>query len=1206
MNIIQQPDSLSLSQNLKEFLIASDSQVSFVLRQGETELLSQRYDPPAKGYITINLRDVIHGRLTYQLKDSGSIYQQTSLVSNFTAIIDSTEVTFRVVRSGVDRLATSAINFLTQNFLTWQPNSKPVTYYSPEFLTYYAVVSCTIKLRAYFTSESGEVINQKDCNIADLAEGNAYTIPMQYANVVGLLNNEFPAYYDVWTENTDGKRLSYIQRYYATNMFSEQEQWILFENSLGGLDTFRAYGSTNFTGEHTHNIAETDELSVEYRVDTERKFKKNTGYLNKEERQWLLDFFPSKGKYIYTGTYIRPIVVTESNVEYTDRELPSNYAFTYKYADAHPLLNIPRIDSPADILQIKVPDVGSFTIPPRLAEFSPLPLSEGALFPVQNPYSEEWGTTTASAIGNFIISLLTVNGEGGGVGHKHPNIDLLNLLSFVKEYILVGGRKVKAAYADETGVARALETEDFAKGTRGASVYRDDDDNWHFESDYGHFRRKFTTEEIEVQKTSHIGGKVMQTAARMICIRVEEYSDFYRCFYQRKDPDGRTIYNQWKIKDQGLVETFNLQDPADEKTGSHFYWRLVTGISDDNADSSEGYIDLSKTLCAVDSDAPLSGDEIVQLGYQGDDDPERQNAIIQAGAGNGSPYIRLYKGINSFTLPKPKIDLNLEESVINSIVHMGPGSTGFENFSDVEFGKINLIRNSGFTGDYNSAKMEATTEVTDETELYSQAVKWWAATNVTINYEDKDSKSGRSATLTTGILMQTLYNRLMEGEKYILSFKAKGASVTVSIGGLEQIVELKPIYDCYIIRFTSKPETILAFSGSCTITEIQLECGTVASGWSMSPLDNSSSEIKFEALRYLTDVMREGSSTFIGGLGLMSMILVGNYVDGEMKKVTGGLSGVYNDDDDVLLFGGGDLEQAIKTVISCKENPTAILNMSEAELAELAKVVLTHGGRAILNDVVMRGYIYALGGLFKGTLDVANGTTHIDEDGTGWIGKLGEEYFAKWDKAMNGFFCNGNIKWDAIKKLLTVNGQINAKGGSKIGNLTIGENGALSGGNAVFEDLDIFSPLLIGSWFDEDKLAAAYKSFITDRIEKSTTIIIGGPKMKSNYYTVDLPSSEELSRKNINGGFRLTLIAVASPSLLLGAITFYSATFRVTSRPKGIFNVWGPNGPEPVEVPAGEIHDNNNNKMDYIEMAQGDILELYYYGGIYYLLNRRY
>lgn len=464
MTILQQPDALSLSGNIKDFRISTPGKISFVLLQGATEILSQSYDSGQDGLVTISLKDIIHSCLSFQLQELSQVYLQPTLTDTFTARFSDeyvvnpdvsgepvyTDITFRAVRAGIDRFADTATNFLTQNFLTWQPTVKPVTYYSPEFLTYYAVVPCIVKLRAYFTDDSGSVTSQKDIALSDFEAGKAYTIPLQYASVAGKLGNELPGYYDVWIENTEGIRLTYIQRYYASDMLSEQEQWILFENSLGGIDTFRAYGSCDFTGEHTHNIAEIEDNSLEYRVDTERKFQKNTGYLNVQERRWLLDFFPSLSKYIYTGSYLRPIVVTESNVTYTDRELPSNYTFTYKYADARPFLNIPRTE-PAGDLNITVPGVGSFTVPPRLVEFPRLPLSEGALFPVQDPYSEKWYTATSGSLSDFIAERIAKNYVGGGgIGHQHNNFNLLELLSYSEEYLLVSGKKIKSGIADET------------------------------------------------------------------------------------------------------------------------------------------------------------------------------------------------------------------------------------------------------------------------------------------------------------------------------------------------------------------------------------------------------------------------------------------------------------------------------------------------------------------------------------------------------------------------------------------------------------------------------------------------------------------------------------------------------------------------------------------------------------------------------------
>lgn len=446
MNIIQQPDVLSLSRNLKPLVIGSSEPVSFELKKGEDTLLSQRYEPGDNQRIEIDLREIIHAQLSCDLKESGESYEQTNLAADFTAIIDGSRISFRVVKAGVDRLADTPTNFLKQNFLTWQPNVKRVTYSSPEFLTYYAVEDSTVKLKAVFT-DSNETIT-----FSVLESGKAWTMNLQYANVVKSLNGRFPAYYDVWVENASGQRMTYIQRYQAETAKSIHEDWVLFENSLGGIDTFRAYGTESINNQHTHNIAELDEEYVEYRVDTERLHTKNTGYLTPEESRWLVDFFPAGKKYIYLGDYLRSIVVTESEVQRDNKLVPTSYSFTYKYADARPLLNLPRTDEPVDMLELEIPEVGNFTIPPRLAEVPRLPLSEGDLFPVQNPYSETWSTTTTGALASVIGQILSAAaGDGGGIGHSHANIDLLNKLSYTLGYLLVNSEKIKAGYADEAG-----------------------------------------------------------------------------------------------------------------------------------------------------------------------------------------------------------------------------------------------------------------------------------------------------------------------------------------------------------------------------------------------------------------------------------------------------------------------------------------------------------------------------------------------------------------------------------------------------------------------------------------------------------------------------------------------------------------------------------------------------------------------------------
>ena len=455
MEILTYPSALSLVGNMNRLVIASNTDIAFVLTcNGSSEAIVQHtYSPNNAGQIEIDLKNIIQPLLTFRLQDVSTPYQQTAIARSFTLTVtvintDGTtgatqSLSFTVIRAGVDGLTGDPSDFLTQNFLTWQPNVKPVTYYSPEFLTYYATELVTVLSKAYF--EDGST---RQFSLAEISAGQCWTIPVQYAIIAGKCS-EFPQYYDVWVENTSHQRMSYIQRYVASDMRSEEEQWILFENSLGGIDCFRAYGDSENTAEHTHNVAEIEEDFEEYRVDTTRKFQKNTGYLGKKERLWLLDFFPSLAKYVYVNSHIRRIVVIDSDVSYNAKELPSTYNFTYKYADARPYLNLPRAELPQTVLNISVPQLGSFTIAPRLAEFPRLQLSGGALFPVQNPYSETWTVTTAAAILEHLIR--TMRDEyagGGGIGHTHTNISLLDGLYLLEEYLTVYGKKIKAGYAD--------------------------------------------------------------------------------------------------------------------------------------------------------------------------------------------------------------------------------------------------------------------------------------------------------------------------------------------------------------------------------------------------------------------------------------------------------------------------------------------------------------------------------------------------------------------------------------------------------------------------------------------------------------------------------------------------------------------------------------------------------------------------------------
>lgn len=501
----------------------------------------------------------------------------------------------------------------------------------------------------------------------------------------------------------------------------------------------------------------------------------------------------------------------------------------------------------------------------------------------------------------------------------------------------------------------------FTQGSTGAGLWQDEQGAWHLELDYAHFRRKLTAEEIEVQKTTHIGGKLMQTAAGMSCIKVEEYNDFWRCYMRTKDADGRIIYNQFKEKDQALVETFNLEKQADGKLGNHYLWRLVVSVGTD-------YIDLSKSVCALESDAPLVGDDIVQLGYQGTDDPNRQNAQILAGAGTGSPYIRQYVGINNFILPEEYTRIKPGDNLLTGRMNLQPGSTGSANLTDlpdevykaVNIGSVNLLRNTGFTGDYETEDLSAATELSADTELFSKQLEYW--TGVATVSVDSEAISGYSAAI--GSLSQSV--SLIKGESYVISYKAKGTSVSVSCGSFSVSQPLTSSYQRYTHKITFNGNGIFLISGTATICDLQLERGTIATDWKPSILDNDKSMAGFQAINYIASAIKDGSVDILGGLILANMIQLGNYKDGKMQKVTAGVSGIYNDDDDVAFWAGGKLEQAIRTVMRFRNDPD--YQPTDTEWANMANFVATHGG-----DTFLRGYIYALGGKFRGVVEALGG-----------------------------------------------------------------------------------------------------------------------------------------------------------------------------------------------------------------------------------------
>lgn len=177
----------------------------------------------------------------------------------------------------------------------------------------------------------------------------------------------------------------------------------------------------------------------------------------------------------------------------------------------------------------------------------------------------------------------------------------------------------------------------FKKGIRfgeGGKVEILDNNSAKLSIEYLEVTKKATFTSLEIQEKTHIGGQILITPAAANCGEVEEFDDFYRCYFQTKGEEGEEIFNQFLVGDLAICQTYN-------SWGSRYYWREVVGVG-------SYYIDLSKTLCDSASDAPMAGDKIIQLGNRSD--ATRQAAIVLSAHGDNSPSFIMYNGINDFSL----------------------------------------------------------------------------------------------------------------------------------------------------------------------------------------------------------------------------------------------------------------------------------------------------------------------------------------------------------------------------------------------------------------------------------------------------------------------------------------------------------------------------------------------------------------------------
>lgn len=217
-----------------------------------------------------------------------------------------------------------------------------------------------------------------------------------------------------------------------------------------------------------------------------------------------------------------------------------------------------------------------------------------------------------------------------------------------------------------------LKSDDFLAGALGtgyALIKRDADGKSYFEVDKLCARVKAIFAVLEIMKVTYTGGNFVFSPAGMKCVKVEEFDEYYRCYFTADDGE-KAVENTFEVDDFVQLREFNVKAGVYENVSNRYFWRRCIAKGSD-------YIDLSKTDRDMTSDdAPMAGDALVTIGNK--TVASRQNVIIISVYGEGSPSFIQYQGINTYSLE------GKAKTVISPNGNKFTGSFTFESGGNIE------------------------------------------------------------------------------------------------------------------------------------------------------------------------------------------------------------------------------------------------------------------------------------------------------------------------------------------------------------------------------------------------------------------------------------------------------------------------------------------------------------------------------------------
>ena len=229
-----------------------------------------------------------------------------------------------------------------QYFLTWAPKEKLIDRYTTEKLFYLvrsAITELNLIIEINYNDTTAQATITKKTMANPINKG-VYEIicSLNRLELTGYDQDNID-YYRVWLTDQADNRISEIRTFRMDYQYHETVREFLFKNSPGGYDTLRTTGDVEDILDFERipiskilgdSFTELDHQVTDIRVTETKSYKANTGWLTREQLEWVRDFLISTQVYqIIVGKIVPIKVISAQIAPRKDRE--DLYAVEFEY-----------------------------------------------------------------------------------------------------------------------------------------------------------------------------------------------------------------------------------------------------------------------------------------------------------------------------------------------------------------------------------------------------------------------------------------------------------------------------------------------------------------------------------------------------------------------------------------------------------------------------------------------------------------------------------------------------------------------------------------------------------------------------------------------------------------------------------------------------------------------------------------------------------